>query len=175
MRNFLRVLRCLFWRKIYRLKHVHPTFLLGGWCDIETDLVAEEYVYLGPGCLISSGVRIGRYTMLGPAVKIVGNDHVFHRAGKPVIFSGRPAQRPTVIGRDVWIGAGTIVMRGVTIGEGAIVGAGAVVTSDIPPYVVAAGVPARTLRRRFADTAEEAIHREILGAGPVSAEYAGAV
>ena len=53
------------------------------------------------------------------------------------------------IGHDVWIGHGAIVMPGVAIGHGTIVGAGAVVTGDIEAYSVAAGVPARFLRRRF--------------------------
>lgn len=55
----------------------------------------------------------------------------------------------TTVGNDVWIGAGAVVVDGVTIGDGAVVGAGAVVTRDIPPYAVAAGVPARVLRYRF--------------------------
>lgn len=55
----------------------------------------------------------------------------------------------TVIGADVWIGQGAIVKAGITIGTGAIIGAGAVVTKDIPPYIIAAGNPCRTIRPRF--------------------------
>jgi acetyltransferase-like isoleucine patch superfamily enzyme len=55
----------------------------------------------------------------------------------------------TVLGNDVWIGANAVVMPGVRIGDGAIVGAGAVVTKDVPPYAVVAGVPARHVRWRF--------------------------
>lgn len=53
------------------------------------------------------------------------------------------------IGNDVWIGAGAMVLDGVTIGDGAIVAAGAVVTTDISPYAVVGGVPARLIRSRF--------------------------
>ena len=53
------------------------------------------------------------------------------------------------VGHDVWIGTGAIILAGVTIGTGAVIGAGAVVTHSIPPYAVAAGVPARVLRLRF--------------------------
>ena len=58
----------------------------------------------------------------------------------------------TVIGHDVWIGAGAFVKRGVRIGDGAIVAAQAVVTQDVPPYAIVAGVPARIVRRRFDET-----------------------
>ena len=53
------------------------------------------------------------------------------------------------IGNDVWIGYEAVILSGVTIGDGAIIGARAVVTRDIPPYTIAAGVPAKPIRRRF--------------------------
>ncbi|WP_298236462.1 CatB-related O-acetyltransferase [uncultured Azohydromonas sp.] len=54
-----------------------------------------------------------------------------------------------VIGNDVWLGAGCIVLKGVTVGDGAVVAAGAVVTKDVPPYAVVGGVPARIIKYRF--------------------------
>jgi acetyltransferase-like isoleucine patch superfamily enzyme len=54
-----------------------------------------------------------------------------------------------VIGNDVWIARGAIVLRGVTIGDGAVIGAGAVVTRDVPPFTVVAGNPAVVIRERF--------------------------
>ena len=59
--------------------------------------------------------------------------------------------RTTVIGHDVWIGYGVVVIAGVTIGHGAVIGANSVVTKDIPPYCVVAGAPARIIRKRFPD------------------------
>jgi len=59
------------------------------------------------------------------------------------------------IGHDVWIGHGVVVMSGVTIGTGAILGSGAVVTKDVAPYEIAVGVPAKPLRRRFAEPVAE--------------------
>ena len=57
--------------------------------------------------------------------------------------------QPCVIGHDVWIAANACVMRGVTVGTGAVIAAGAVVTRDVPPYAIAAGVPARVVKYRF--------------------------
>lgn len=54
-----------------------------------------------------------------------------------------------VVGNDVWIGYEAVILSGVTIGDGAIIGARAVVTKDVPPYTIVAGVPARTIRKRF--------------------------
>lgn len=56
-----------------------------------------------------------------------------------------------IIGNDVWIGYEALIMSGVTIGDGAIIGARAVVTKDVPPYTIVAGVPAKPIRRRFND------------------------
>jgi phosphonate metabolism protein (transferase hexapeptide repeat family) len=64
-------------------------------------------------------------------------------------FSKRRMRRMVEIGNDCWIGHGTIILPGVKIGDGAVVGAGAVVTREVEPYAVAAGVPAQFLRWRF--------------------------
>ena len=61
--------------------------------------------------------------------------------------------RDTVVGNDVWIGHGAMVMPGVTVGSGAIIAAGSVVTRDVPPYCIAGGNPARVIRQRFSDAA----------------------
>jgi acetyltransferase-like isoleucine patch superfamily enzyme len=61
--------------------------------------------------------------------------------------SGPEFAKPITIGSDTWLGGGAIVLPGVTIGEHCVVGAGAVVTRDVPPYCVAAGNPARVVRR----------------------------
>ena len=62
-----------------------------------------------------------------------------------------------IIGNDVWIGYEVLIMSGVTIGDGAIIGARAVVTKDVPPYTIVAGVPAKPIRRRFNDEVIETL------------------
>lgn len=56
-----------------------------------------------------------------------------------------------VIGNDVWIGYEAVILSGVTIGDGAIIGTRAIVTKDVPPYTIVGGVPAKTIRKRFAE------------------------
>lgn len=56
-----------------------------------------------------------------------------------------------IVGNDVWIGYGAVILSGVTVGDGAIIGARAVVTKDVPPYTIVGGVPARQIRKRFDD------------------------
>jgi acetyltransferase-like isoleucine patch superfamily enzyme len=87
-------------------------------------------------------VSIGARARIGPYVMIVDSD--FH---DPYVRSRRPVPRPVVIEEDVWIGAKASVLRGVRIGRGAIVGTGAVVTKDVEPFAVVAGVPARVVDR----------------------------
>ncbi len=77
----------------------------------------------------------------------------------------RPSDDPgVVIEDDVWIGTRAIILAGARIGEGAVIAAGAVVNSDVPPYAIAAGVPARVLRYRWDETTI-AEHKRLLG-GP---------
>jgi virginiamycin A acetyltransferase len=62
---------------------------------------------------------------------------------------GAPSRGDTVVGNDVWLGYEALVLPGVTIGDGAVVAAASVVASDVPPYAIVAGNPARVLRSRF--------------------------
>ena len=56
-----------------------------------------------------------------------------------------------IIGNDVWIGYEAVIMSGVTVGDGVIIGTRALVTHDVPPYTVAGGIPAKTIKKRFSD------------------------
>jgi acetyltransferase-like isoleucine patch superfamily enzyme len=110
--------------------------------------------------------------MLASNVAIVGDDHNWNEPRVPMQFSGRPDQHATTVGADVWLGHGVIVMRGVTIGDGTIIAAGAVVTKDVPPYQVWAGVPARYLRDRFTTVANRQRHEKMLKGPPLRPNFA---
>ncbi len=88
-------------------------------------------------------VRIGARCLIGTHAIIMDND--FHHI-EPERRLEFPKSRPVVIGDNVWIGARVIVLGGVTIGDDSCIGAGSLVTEDIPPRTLAAGVPARVIR-----------------------------
>ncbi len=88
--------------------------------------------------------------MFGPGVNIHGGDHDI--APGPTPMKSRTKSRgddgEVRIGNDVWIAANAIILAGVTVGDGAVVAAGAVVTRDVPPMAIVAGVPAKVIRYR---------------------------
>lgn len=145
----------------YGLKNVHNTFYMGGKSFISNDLIADEYVYIGPGCSIPPKVQIGKYTMFAPNVSILGGDHNFNDPSTPIIFSGRPEMPKTIIGRDVWIGANVLIMAGIVIGDGAIIAAGSVVTKNVEPYTISGGNPLKLIRSRF-EGDDIDVHKEML-------------
>lgn len=157
------------WR--HGLRNVHPTFYMAPGSWLHRDLVADEYSYVGPDCMFGPGVQLGAYTMVGPRVSIVGADHRFDRPGVPIIFSGRPALKPTIIETDAWIGCGAILIAGVRIGRGAIIAAGAVVTKDVPAYEIHGGVPARKISERFPREKDRELHDSMLNRTPEVGEF----
>jgi chloramphenicol O-acetyltransferase type B len=120
-----------------------------------------DHVYIGRHSHLAGRITIGDYCLIASYVSFVGGDHPVNVKGYPMCFAGGPHLVETVVERDVWIGHGVIVTQGVRIGEGSIVAAGAIVTQDVPPYTIVAGVPAKTLRARF-DESEIAEHRRQL-------------
>jgi acetyltransferase-like isoleucine patch superfamily enzyme len=107
-----------------------------------------ERVWIGPQSFIDGrDLVIGDEVGVGPGVCIIGSQHTGLPDDAPVIATDLDI-RPIRIEDGADIGANATILPGVTIGRGAIVGAGAVVSRDIPAGAVAAGVPARTIRRR---------------------------
>ncbi len=111
----------------------------------EGTLEVGEQTLLNYGSSIAAAehIRIGARCLIGTHAIIMDND--FHRI-EPERRLERPKSRPIIIGDNVWVGARVIVLGGVTIGDDCCIGAGSVVTEDIPPRTLAAGVPARVIR-----------------------------
>jgi phosphonate metabolism protein (transferase hexapeptide repeat family) len=162
---------------------IHPTAKVrestfGAYCEVgERTRVAESafgdysyvvndadiiYTTVGKFCSIAAHTRINpgnhpldrvalsHFTYRSSAYGLGADDAAF--------FDWRRSYR-AVLGNDVWIGHGAIVLPGVSVGDGAAIGAGAVVSRDVPPYAIAIGVPARVLRFRFAPEIVAALQR----------------
>jgi len=115
-----------------------------GYTVGEGAMIGEDLIVGQAGDDFRDRLFIGKRVGISPRVTIL----LETGPSKSRLRKVYPAFRgKTVIGDDVWIGAGSIILPGVTIGEGAVVGAGAVVTKDVPPYTVVVGVPARPIKR----------------------------
>ena len=111
-------------------------------CDYGYNIRLGRDVFLNFNCVVLDvvSVDIGDRAQIGPGVQILTADHPRDPAQRARMLE---FGRPVVIGANVWIGAGAMILPGVTVGEDAIVGAGAVVTRDVPPGVTVVGNPAR--------------------------------
>jgi acetyltransferase-like isoleucine patch superfamily enzyme len=121
--------------------------------------VIGRYSYGFPEVLDSGSgarLRIGKFCSFASGVKILLSAE--HQISSVTTYpfdvfwkgvSGPSSKGDVVIGNDVWVGFGAIILSGVTVGDGAVVGAGAVVSNDVPPYAVVVGNPARIVKYRF--------------------------
>jgi acetyltransferase-like isoleucine patch superfamily enzyme len=115
-------------------------------------LTLGNRVDIGCNTILSSGngIFIGDSVLIAGNCYIGGGRYVTDRIDIPMMEQGVYSKGPVVIGDDVWLGAGAIVLDGVRIGKGCVIGAGALVTKDLPDYSVAVGVPAQVVRKREA-------------------------
>ena len=104
--------------------------------------------FLNIGCMVAAVelVSIGDHCMFANGCFVTDGAHRFDDPDKPVTWQGFTSKGPTRIGDNVWCGANVVVTSGVTIGDRCVIGANSVVTQDLPPRSIAAGVPARVLR-----------------------------
>lgn len=152
--------------------HVAPGARVRGWPVVENEggeirigrnfalfsYLAKVQLYAGPGGKLvigddsfvnngtilsaSTEIRIGNRVNIAPHCVLIDND--FHGTAER---DAAPKMAPIVLEDDVWLGTRVTVLKGVTIGRGSVVAAGSVVTKDVPPGVLAGGVPARVIKR----------------------------
>jgi acetyltransferase-like isoleucine patch superfamily enzyme len=114
----------------------------------------DARIRIGEGCFLNLGVmvaamdlvEIGDHCMFANGCFITDGSHRFDDPERPVPWQGFDSKGPTRVADNVWCGVNVVITSGVTIGERCVIGANSVVTNDIPPFSIAAGVPAKVLR-----------------------------
>jgi acetyltransferase-like isoleucine patch superfamily enzyme len=127
-------------------------------------------VYIGPGATLGRA-DIGDDVMLGPNVAIRDGYHGYDVVGRAVRDSGDARSGPgrVVVGNDVWIGEGAVLLRRTRVGDGAVIGTKAMVNGPVPPYTIMAGSPAEPIGPRFSDD-QLREHLRLRGLPPAAVE-----
>lgn len=109
------------------------------------DVVIGDHTRVGLHNTIIGPVKIGNHVNLAQGITVTALNHTFTNPEKRIDEQG-VSTTPVAIGDDIWIGANAVILPGVTIGEHSVIAAGAVVTKDVPPHSLVAGVPARIIK-----------------------------
>jgi acetyltransferase-like isoleucine patch superfamily enzyme len=125
-------------------------------CNFSGTIAIGYATTLGYNNLISGSITIGKYCQLGADVAIHATNHPIHTLSTYIgsnLFNGELTTLKEIkkisIGNDVWVGHNVIIVGNVTIGNGSILAAGSVITKDVEPYTIVAGVPAIPIKKRF--------------------------
>ena len=130
-------------------------FSLGDYSVIESfacinnavgDVVIGDHTRIGLHNTIIGPVDIGSHVNLAQGITVTALNHNFSDTNKRIDEQG-VSTNPVTIEDDVWVGANAVILPGVTIGEHCVVAAGAVVTKDVPPHSLVAGVPAKVIKK----------------------------
>lgn len=126
-------------------KKVEPSFelLAPFYTDFGRNITVGKDVFINQNCTFMDrgGITLEDHVLLAPRVNLITTNHLIDPSRRRDVES-----RPIHICQNVWIGAGATITSGVTIGENAVIAAGAVVTKDVPPNVIVAGVPAGVIK-----------------------------
>lgn len=130
-------------------------FSLGNYSVIESfacinnavgDVIIGDHTRIGLHNTIIGPVDIGNHVNLAQGITVTALNHNFSDTNKRIDEQG-VSTNPVTIEDDVWVGANAVILPGVTIGEHCVVAAGAVVTKDVPPHSLVAGVPAKVIKK----------------------------
>jgi acetyltransferase-like isoleucine patch superfamily enzyme len=125
------------------------------WLNVNTRKEGVKHIVIGNNCSIGKRVLlsaahqvlVGDYCMIFQDCKLLGSDHVFSDPLTPYAVTGTTSEGVIKLESNVSLGAGAIIVGNVTIGRGSVIGAGSIITSDIPPFSIAVGVPCRIIKR----------------------------
>jgi acetyltransferase-like isoleucine patch superfamily enzyme len=129
-------------------------FSLGDYSVIESyscinnavgNVIIGDHTRVGLHNTVIGPVTIGNHVNLAQGITVTALNHNFAEKGLRIDEQG-VSTNPVTIGDDIWIGANAVVLPGVTIGNHSVVAAGAVVTKDVPPHTLVAGVPAKKIK-----------------------------
>jgi chloramphenicol O-acetyltransferase type B len=158
------------WRKYKIASGFHAGVRVRLWA--KNNIIIGINCYIGRNSQIETDCIIGDNVIFGNSVAIVGRyDHNYQQVGTPVRlassirehdYNWRGINLITVIGDDVWIGYGVIIMSGVNIANGAIIAAGSVVTKDVEGYTIYGGCPAKKIKDRFDSLSDLNNHLKLL-------------
>ncbi len=134
----------------------HHTSLSDDWCLVDLNPEAEQSkpkIRIGSYCTIlhdfqcnaNVSVEVQDYVLIAPRVFITDSDHIVDGAGERTTLCTAFRSAAVVIEHDCWLGVNAVVLKGVRIGHHSTVGANSVVTRDVPPFSIVAGVPARVI------------------------------
>ncbi len=118
------------------------------WFGTGEQIEIGDFSGIGSKCQIYGPVKMGKYIMMGPEVIIFTQNHKFSNISVPMVKQGYQKTMPVIFEDDVWIDARRVILPGVKIGTGSIIGVGSVVTKDIEPFSIVAGVPAKLVKKR---------------------------
>lgn len=170
--------RFAFWGKDIKIS---PLAFFDNKCEFERHVLVKRfcmlhnvsmgsYSYMGAHCNLFN-CKLGRFVSIAGNVSIGQTSHPLGYVSTNPMFYGMPftasnafcskrikkERKMNTVGHDAYLGQGVIIRDSLNIGVGAVVGAGAVVTHDVPPYAVVAGVPAKVIKYRFDETTREAL------------------
>ena len=129
-------------------------FSLGDYSVVESyscinnavgDVIIGDHTRVGLHNTVIGPVTIGSHVNLAQGITVTALNHNFAEKGLRIDEQG-VSTNPVTIGDDIWIGANAVILPGVTIGNHSVIAAGAVVTKDVPPYTLVAGVPAKIIK-----------------------------